>query len=433
MRFSIGMKIKKTWNTILNRYSLCIYKQYDLRLYDLIDLMTILYSNRHHTLTADLDAPFRQQSDFLYHTGIDQPWYRAIIDEDDLLIFTPEIDEKTKLRIGEWLTHEQILAQRPQGQLYPLSARDKILRQLYRASDILQHNLDYCNTDSKDEKEKLLTLLDITADKLVPLDRGYRAIKSPEEIMKIQHAQRITLEAIEFATADLKAGMKEYEIAAKLSYYYASHGYSDAFPPIVASGINACTLHYTANSGTIQEWDLLLIDTGAYVDGYCGDCSRTTICPPSEGFNSNEERGGGEAGGLIPLEKAALKEVPLGWGRGDHIANQLLSIVQSVHDNCSSYARPGITLKELHQYAIQCFEKRFEDYWLERKKEYFPHSIGHSIGLDVHDPLDKDRPLETGMVITIEPGIYIRDLGIGIRWENIVLITDHWSEVLGLK
>lgn len=363
--------------------------------------ITLLYSNRHHILTADLHTAYRQESNFLYYTSIWEPWYRAIIQWNDTYIFIPERNEKKILREGESLSAESIQQHNPNVQIHPLSAWQTILLTLYTEHKIIESNIHLVNYPAAEEKEELTNLLWILIQDIPTLDQSPRAIKSAEELVKIRKAQQITLEAIKYATQDLKAGLYEYEIAAKLSYYYASHWYSDAFPPIVANGNNACILHYTKNNSIIQEGDLLLIDTGAYVDGYCWDCSRTIMLPPLE----REDR-------------------------RDHINNELLSIVQSVHDDCIAYAKPWITLKELHDYALQWFEQRFSEQSLERKKEYFPHSIGHSIGLDVHDPFDKNHPLEVGMVITIEPWLYIKELGVGIRLENIIVITEKGAEIV---
>lgn len=359
-------------------------------------MIILLYANRHHILTADHHAAYRQQADFLYHTHIDVPGCRAIISEDKIYIFLPDRDEHTILRDGEWITKDQAQLLNPNAVIYFLSQREEKLTSLYREKEDIITNLDYLNTDTFQEKKQLIQLLNISKDKIRPLDQSYRVIKSVDEIKKIQKAQQITLEAIGYATQDIQAGMYEYEIAAKLSYYYASHGYEHSFDPIIASGENACTLHYTSNRAQLQWWNLLLIDTGAYVDGYCGDCSRTIII----------------------------------WSQWNDEKNIYLTIVQHVHDDCISYTRPGITMKDLHDYAIQQFKSYFTIHHLTRKDEYFPHGIWHSIGLDVHDPLPKNLPLQEGMCITIEPGLYLPEQGIGIRWENIVVITKEWCKLM---
>lgn len=382
--------------------------------------MILLYSNRHHTLTSDLHTPFRQEANFLYHSHITEPWCRIAIKDDKKYIFLPDRDERQILREGESISRNKVISDNADATIISLSERENTISNFYDGAEVISTNLDLLNYDASQEGKELKKLLLLQDKDIITLDQSYRAIKSDEEIQKIQKAQQITLDAIDFAIQDIKAGMMEYEIAAKLSYYYASKGYTDAFPPIVASGKNACTLHYTANNSKIEDWDMLLIDTGAYVDGYCGDCSRSIVIRDKESsvmLNAMKW-----SWSISPTMRSLDK---LGM-----TPDILLSLVQSVHDACVAYVKPSITMKELHQYAVSIFEKEFTKHNLQRKKEYFPHGIGHSIGLDVHDPLDKDRPLEKNMVITIEPWIYIPERNIGIRRENIVTITEDGAKMV---
>lgn len=342
-----------------------------------------------------------------------------MIKDDKKYIFLPDRDERQILREGESISRDKVISENADAMIIPLSEREETLADLYDGAEIIETNLDLLNYDASQEGKELKKLLLLQDKDIITLDQSYRAIKSDDEIKKIQKAQQITLDAITFATQDIQAGMMEYEIAAKLSYYYASKGYTDAFPPIVASGKNACTLHYTANNSKINDWDILLIDTGAYVDGYCGDCSRSIVIRDKE--NSvmlNAMKWSWSISPTRSLDKLGMTP------------DILLSLIQSVHDACIAYAKPGITIKELHNYAIDSFKEQFASHWLQRKKEYFPHGIGHSIGLDVHDPLDKDRPLQKNMVITIEPWIYIPEWNIGIRRENIVTITEDGAKMV---
>ncbi len=318
--------------------------------------------------------------------------------DDATYIFVPDIDERKKLWEGEYISEDEIRSKNPSAQIVNISQREDMIKWLYTITEKVETNLDYLNYPADHEKQLLQNLLSIPWSDIIPLDHSYRAIKSSEEIVKIRKAQQITQQAIDYALQDLVPGMFEYEIAAKLSYFYARLGYTDAFAPIVASGRHACTLHYTANKSQIQQWDVLLIDTWAYVDGYCGDCSRS----------------------IIVAERSDDKK-----------KKQILSIVQYVHDACITFVKPWVSIKQLHEYAIQKFEKKI--IWLRLQgtiSDYFPHSIGHSIGLDVHDPLYKDRILDKGICITIEPGLYIPERDIGVRIEDIVVITESGCEVL---
>lgn len=357
-------------------------------------MIVLLYPNRHHILTADHHTPYRQQADFFSYTQIPVPECRVIISEDKKYIFLPDRDEKKILREGELITVEHVQSLNPGAIIHHLSEREAIVVWLYHEGEVMT-NLPYLNYDTTRELQSLQDLLNLSSDQIRALSQDYRTIKTSQQIEKIHIAQQVTLAAIEYATKDIRPGMREYEIAAKLTYFYESHGYTHAFDPIVASGSNACTLHYAANTGQIQDGDILLIDTGAYVDGYCGDCSRSMIV-----------------------------------GEISHHKQLLLHIVRQVHDDCISYTRPGLTIKEVHDFAVQRFEYYFWKHHLNWKSDYFPHGIGHSIGLDVHDPLSKNLPLQEGICITIEPGLYLPEQGIGIRWENIVVITKEWCKLI---
>ncbi len=394
--------------------------------------MLILFPNIHHSLSHDIESLYRQQSDFLYWTQISSPDCRAIVITQrnsiwheqclDRFFFVSIRDEKKILREWKKIDQEYITTLHPDAHVFPLSEWDSLLPTIIQQypDEIIYHNCELLNTDKLSFCKNTNSYLDqmenlkyIVNRDISPLDsnRFYRAVKSDEEIEKISKAQKITLEAIDYAVSHIHPGMYEYEIAAKLSYYYAKLGYSDAFRPIVASGKNACTLHYTTNDSIIQSWDIILIDTGVIIEWYCGDCSRSVFCPLSEKDVENE-KGSDENKNDYEMKKI------------------LLAIVQSVYNSCLSFVKPWISLKQLHQYAWECFEILFIEYWLERKAEYFPHAIWHSIGLDVHDPLDKDRLLEPGMCITIEPWIYIATSWIGIRWEDIVIVDEIWCQLV---
>jgi Xaa-Pro aminopeptidase len=181
----------------------------------------------------------------------------------------------------------------------------------------------------------------------------------------------------------------EAEVQASLEYMMIASHARTAFPSIVASGKNATVLHYNENSGTLKDGDLLVVDIGAEFKNYCADLTRTY--PVSGTFTKRQK--------------------------------ELYNIVLETQTHIASLAKPGMWVKNkdkveqsLHHLAVKFLAKRGYD-------KYFPHGIGHFLGLDVHDVGDYSVPLQEGDVITIEPGIYISEESIGIRIEDNYWIT----------
>lgn len=208
-----------------------------------------------------------------------------------------------------------------------------------------------------------------------------RMKKSEQEIARIYRAIDITITAYEAATSSIQDEIAECEIQATMEFVYTAHGCVPAFPTIVASGNNATILHYNKNSELLKQGDLVLIDTGVRCDQYCADLSRTY--PISGKFTARQK---------------ALYEIVL------EVQAQLAETIQ-----------PGYFInnkeqadRSLQHIAISLFKK----YDLAH---YFIHSIGHHLGLNVHDVANYAQPLEEGNVITIEPGLYIPEEQIGIR------------------
>ena len=170
-----------------------------------------------------------------------------------------------------------------------------------------------------------------------------------------------------------------------------------AFPSIVGSGYNATTLHYDQNVGTCDDGELVVVDIGARYGYYCGDLTRTY---PANGSFSDRQR-------------------------------EIYDLVLEAHDRAAEAMRPGVTVFELRKIAYSTFEEsgvRNQDG--EPLGQYFIHGLGHPLGLDAHDPGADENPLEPGMVITNEPGIYIPEEELGVRIENDFLITDDGAENL---
>jgi Xaa-Pro aminopeptidase len=215
-----------------------------------------------------------------------------------------------------------------------------------------------------------------------------RGVKSAAELALIERAVALTLDGYQAAFRSVRPGANEGAIADSMTAAFRASGGGPAFEPIVGSGANSTVLHYSANDKTVQDGDLVVIDCAAAVKGYASDVSRTL---PANGKFTAEQR-------------------------------ELYQIVLEANLTAIEAARPGITYAEVDGAARSVIAKAgYED--------RFPHGVGHHLGIDVHDP-HPDGPLAPGMVLTIEPGIYLPERGMGIRIEDDVLITESHPRVL---
>ncbi len=229
-----------------------------------------------------------------------------------------------------------------------------------------------------------------------------RMHKSPEEIALIQHATDVTLEAHRAAWQRVAPGLYEYQIAATMMDVYQDAGCQrSAYAPIVGSGPNSVYLHYSRNNRRMDGGEVLLMDVGAECAGYASDITRTI---PVNGKFTRRQREIYEI--VLGAQKAAIAAVKPGQSLSRTVPNSLYHIA---YDYIDSHG------KDLHGDSLG---------------KYFTHGLGHHVGLDVHDAYDPSAPLEAGMVITIEPGIYIPEENLGVRIEDMVLVTERGAKVL---
>lgn len=229
-----------------------------------------------------------------------------------------------------------------------------------------------------------------------------RMKKSPEEIELIQHAVDATVTAHLAAWKDVAPGKYEYQVAVRMQSVYLDQGCErNAYPPIVASGPNALYLHYDRIDRRIGTGELLLMDVGAECAGYAADVTRTI--PVSGKFSARQR--------------------------------EIYDIVLGAQKAVIAAVRPGMTIgrdtpRSLYRIAYEYLNSHGKDLHGGSLGKYFVHGISHHIGLEVHDPGDLDAPLEAGMVISVEPGLYIPEEQIGVRIEDMVLVTDDGARVL---
>ncbi len=215
-----------------------------------------------------------------------------------------------------------------------------------------------------------------------------RAVKSCTELALIEQAVSVTAEGYRAAFGSIRPGAREDAVADVMTAEFRSLGGGPAFEPIVGSGINGTVLHYSAKDRPMQAGELVVIDYAAGVGGYASDVTRTL---PVSGRFTPEQR-------------------------------ELYEIVLRANLAATAAARPGATFTEVHNAARAVIAQAgYEDCFL--------HSVGHHMGVDVHDP-SPDGPLSPGMVLTIEPGIYLPDKGVGVRIEDDILVTEAAPRVL---
>ena len=207
-------------------------------------------------------------------------------------------------------------------------------------------------------------------------------MKSDDEIAIIQHACDITAMAFRRCLETVKPDMFEYQVQAEIEYIFKrNNATGHAYAPIIAGGKNACCLHYSKNQSKLNDGDLLLFDIGCEYQNYSSDLSRT-----------------------IPIN-----------GKFSARQKECYNIVLDVMKEITQRYRPGSCINAINQVARQT---------MGNNSKYLIHGVSHHIGLDVHDSIDKFKPFEPGMILTFEPGIYLREEGIGIRIENDLLITE---------
>ncbi len=223
-----------------------------------------------------------------------------------------------------------------------------------------------------------------------------RAVKSEEEIELMGKAQEATRVAIEAMMKHARPGMNESELEGAFDFALMKQGVRQhAFSSIVAGGLRATTLHYSENNCAVEDGQLVLIDLGCAVSNYCADISRTF--PVNGKFTERQKE----------------------------IYNAVLEAQRIVIEN----ARPGLTMRQLNQMVVEYYETRLDDLGLRKDgrtvRDYYYHGVSHSLGLDTHDICtERERTLQPGMVITVEPGLYIADEEIGVRIENDILIIE---------
>ena len=380
--------------------------------------LAVFTANEEMPRNGDQCYPFRQNSDFFYLTGIDREGAYLILYPDhpkpemrEILFIEPYSEMKAIWR-GEMLDAKQ--AKEISGcttVMYADSFND-VLKELILSSVKVYLNLyEYARFETKVVTIQERFVKEIkeqyplhTYDRSAPILNKLRKIKSPEEIEIIKHACDITGKAFLHCMNTVKPGRYEYEMQAEMEYIFKMNNASGhAFHPIIAGGKNACCLHYSKNDSILNDNELLLFDMGCEYQYYASDLSRTI---PINGKFTPRQKECYEA--VLRVKKEVTKLYKVG-GTIDKINQMTYQLMEK-------------EMIKLGLFTQQDVDNQDPEKPLYRK--YLMHGVVHHVGLDCHDNLDKYEPFAPNMVLTCEPGLYIREEGIGIRLEDDILITD---------
>jgi Xaa-Pro aminopeptidase len=363
----------------------------------------------------DMAFAFEQEANFWWLTGIEYPDWWLIMDgtRGKSWLVAPNISQSHEIFDGS-LSPER--AQQISG-VDGVILRDEaevILRDLRKKHSVVytlgeqphaEHfdfTLNPAMKSMRDHASRLFTTVQDCRKDLAKL----RAIKQADEIVAMKAAITVTEDAFESVKAKLSTLSFEYEIEAEFNYHFRTHGtQGHAYDPIVASGGNACTLHYIANSEKLKKKQLVLLDIGAKFGGYAADITRTYA-----------------------------------YGEPTARQRQVHAAVQTAQREIIGLIQPNLAVEQYQREVDRIMIEALMRLGLmtgpgdlDSYHTYFPHAISHGLGVDVHDSLGAPKYLQPGMVLTVEPGIYIPEEGIGVRIEDDILVTASGNENLSKR
>lgn len=378
--------------------------------------LAIFNSNDIYPISADSTMPFQQHRDILYLSGVDQEESVLVIFPSASnpahreVLFLRETNEHIAVWEGEKLTKDAAFETSGIKTVYWLNQLETILKQLMaEASSVYLNTNEHlrANTEVETREDRFIKRFKDQYPvhqtlKSAPLMHRIRSVKEKEELDLMQRACDITESGFRRLLGFIKPGVWEYEIEAELAHEFLrnrSKGF--AYTPIVASGPNACVLHYIENNKQCQDGDLILLDVGAEYANYSSDLTR---CVPVNGR-------------FTPRQK------------------EVYNAVLHVKREAEKLLVPGTIMAEYHKQVGSLMEEQLLNLKLIDKtdianqraewpayKKYFMHGTSHFLGLDTHDVGLWNEPIQAGMVFTCEPGIYIPEEGLGIRIEDDLVV-----------
>ncbi|MBI2774613.1 aminopeptidase P N-terminal domain-containing protein [Candidatus Dependentiae bacterium] len=355
---------------------------------------------------------FKQERSFYYLTGIEEPACALLIDlkSDKTTLYVPNFGNERAKWVASTISPAQkdrlgfdeivyLGAQCKGYQCHPFFSKEEY-QELIKILDAavaqkrtvftFNPNSGSAYVEQRFILQRINSLIPNLSEFVVdisPLLASMRRIKQNQELEYLYKAIDVTIDAHAAVARAIAPGKKEYEMQALIEYLFTSRGCSVAFGSIVASGPNSTILHYQENNGKLEQGDMVVVDIGAEYNYYNADLSRTF---PVSGTFTKRQR-------------------------------ELYLIVLETQDYIASLARPGMWVSNKDKPEQSLYHRAVSFLQEKGYEKYFLHGIGHYLGLDVHDVGDYSTPLQKGDVITIEPGIYIPEEGIGIRIED-----DYW-------
>ena len=410
------------------------------------DSVAIIPAAREAVRSHDTNYRYRQNSDFFYLTGFEEPDAIAVIApsrEKKFTLFVRPRDLEQEIWTGYRAGVEGAVADFSADEAFPVEQFDDKLTEILDGPAVLYYAFGHSVTDIDQKIIRQLTMMresnrkpfDPPATIIDPTSilHEMRVLKNSEEIDIMQRAADIAAEAHVEAMQAVRPGMMEYEVEAMIEAYFRKHGAAgSSYTSIIGGGGNATVLHYIDNKDQLRDGDLLLVDAGAEYKGYASDITRT-----------------------FPIN-----------GKFTEAQREIYDLVLKCQKSCVDMVRPGVRLEDLKTHSIEVLTEGMVELGLlkgdpaqliKEKKymQFYMHNLGHYLGIDVHDAgryyfKGESRPAEVGMVMTIEPGIYIspdtsripegfnkeipeKYLGIGVRIEDDVLVTENGSRVLTHK
>jgi Xaa-Pro aminopeptidase len=367
-------------------------------------------------------TPFRQNENFYYLTGWTDPDAMLLlvpkaakdasraVELDKEILFVPPHDYRREKYTGPKLGPDDADASARTGlstvkstTLFASELQEalKKFNKIYTEQTPQPESGEDCFVPEMLSRLKKLAPLASFGD-LRPMLTRLRMVKSAGEIALIRKAAEASVEAHLAALKVTRPGVWEYEVAARMKYEFERLGCEwPAYPPIVGSGFYSTVLHYAQNSKQMADGDLVVMDVAGAYGGYSSDITRT-----------------------LPVN-----------GRFTPRQRELYEIVLGAENAALAAVKPGVLLgrggtQGLHQIAYEYINTHGKDLRGQALGQYFIHGLSHSVGLNVHDPFDNNQSLQAGMVVTLEPGIYIPEENIGVRIEDLVLVTKDGYELL---
>ncbi len=397
--------------------------------------MVIISSNDIMPTNADGTMGFKQNSDLYYLSGLDQEETLLILypdapeDQYKEIAFVKETSKLIEIWEGHKFTKQEAIEISGIKNIQWTSNFEQVLKTIiYSAEQIYLIDNEHIRNSSLVETQNDRLNLEIKEkyplhkiERLAPLLNVIRMQKETIEIEALQKAIDITEKAFRRILKFTKPGVFEYEVEAEFIHEFIknrSNGF--AYTPIIASGSNACVLHYIENTLACKDGDMLLLDVGACYANYNADMTRTI---PVNGRFTKRQKQVYEA--VHDVLNFATQIMTSGTYWVDY-QKEVEKYMESKLIDLGLFTRNDVEKQDKHQPLF---------------KKYFMHGVAHHLGIDVHDVWDKYKPFASGMVLTCEPGIYIREEGLGIRLENNLLITDkgavnlmnnipiHWEEI----